>query len=353
MSPEYMAELHKFLYQSNDSDIDRLKNIALEHLKHLPKKTLYRYRRCNNDEFDTLKNNSIWLADPHNFPDMFDATLPTPDMSHIDLVYTFFFAIEAGCKAILATAEEGEQIPNKEDYLSVMYETLETYMNYTQEEIDKNLVDLLGEAEFIQMRKQKLPEIDFSPQIKQVKKYLDSLSISPRDSLAIASFTTSYDNRNMWENYSEKYTGFCVEYNFSNILSPLNIKGAWDILHLLPVKYYKKRPTFDFDDIIHSFVQSHMHISEIDIDADNFLSQYYRSITSKFYDYRAEHEWRLIMERDHIGKYPFPYVKQIYIGKDMSDKNMQTLLDIAKELCVPVRIQSISSDKNTFEYPLL
>lgn len=32
MSPEYMAELHKFLYLSDDSDIERLKAVVSTHL---------------------------------------------------------------------------------------------------------------------------------------------------------------------------------------------------------------------------------------------------------------------------------------------------------------------------------
>ena len=34
MSPEYMAELHKFLYLSDDSDIERLKAVVSTHLKY-------------------------------------------------------------------------------------------------------------------------------------------------------------------------------------------------------------------------------------------------------------------------------------------------------------------------------
>ena len=340
-----MAELHKFLYLNNDSSIDRLKAVVKTHLKYIPHKTLYRYRKYSSRELQLLGENAIWLSNPEKFSDIFDATIPMPNRENIDFEYPFYFSFELIYKVLMDTSKEGEIIPDKAALLEAMYESL---TKYSQEEIDENLIKLFGLEEYQKMRSHKLPHIDFSHHIQRTKTLLDSLSVSPRNSLAIASFTTKYDNRNMWENYAGNYTGFCVEYSLGT--SALSSKSAWDILHLLPVKYFRKRPLFDYTPMLQRIVQDDMQLADFDIDEDLFLAQYYRSITAKLYDYRAEQEWRLVMKRDLLGKYNFPYASKIFLGKDMIDSQIQQMQSIADKLNIPAFIQTISSDGNSFEY---
>lgn len=59
MTPEYMAELHKFIYMSKDSDVDRLKEKAGNHLKYIPKRKLYRYRKCIDRELNLIEENAV------------------------------------------------------------------------------------------------------------------------------------------------------------------------------------------------------------------------------------------------------------------------------------------------------
>ena len=350
MAPEYMAELHKFLYLSNDSDEARLHSKVTTHLKYIPHKKLYRYRKCTEREMEILKENSIWVSNPEKFPDMFDATIPMPDRKYIEFDYPFFFEFEVAYEVLKKMAEEGEEIPEKDDLLMSMYETM---AKYSQEEINEKLIEIFGEEEYKKMRSQKLPDIDFSKGINRTKKFLDKLSASPRNSLAITSLTTRYDNRNMWENYAENYTGFCVEYNFAKGTSTTPLKSAWDILHLLPVKYYRKRPLFDYTDILQRLVRADMKLEEFDLDIDEFLAQYYRFVTAKLYDYRAEQEWRLVMKQEYRGKYSFPYANKIFLGKGMLDENVQKMKDIANSINVSVYIQTVSTDGNSFEYKQL
>lgn len=346
ISPEYMAELHKFLYLSNDSDMERLKSTVATHLKHIPHKKLYRYRKCNDRELQILEENSIWLSDPKKFSDLFDATIPMTDRKYVDFEYPFYFTMEVAYKALIATAEEGEVLPDKTTFFEDMYETMG---KYSPEKAKAGLIEIFGQEEYEKMRSHRVSDIDFSPQIKRTKDILNGLAVSPRNSLAIASFTTKYDNRNMWENYAESYKGFCVEYSFSS-KSNLSSKSAWDILHLLPAKYYRKRPLFNYTDLLQHIVQTDMKLTDFHIDVDEFLAQYYRSVTAKLYDYRAEQEWRLVMKRENLGKYSFPYIKSIYLGKDMVADNIQQISLIANKLDVPLFIQTVSGDGNTFEY---
>ena len=46
---------------SQDRGIETLRQRVAEHLKYIPRKKLYRYRKCNEREINTLRHNSIWL----------------------------------------------------------------------------------------------------------------------------------------------------------------------------------------------------------------------------------------------------------------------------------------------------
>lgn len=347
MSPEYMAELHKFLYLSNDSD--RLLSIVSEHLKFLPRKKLYRYRKCTDRELLMLEKNAVWLSDPHSFPDMFDATMPVESMDNLDFEYAFYCAQELAYKALQNVAEEdGQPIPDKDSFYAAMHRAMEEYD--TQEKLDAKLLELFGEEEYYEMRKKSLPSLDFSKPIERTREFLSLLPQAPRNSLAIASFTTRNDNRNMWENYAQNYTGFCVEYDFTNVIQNLSSKNSWDVLHLLPIKYYRKRPLFDYDGILHELINADVNQCDFHLDADDFLAQYYRAITAKLYDYRAEQEWRLVLNRELQGEYEFPYAKRIFIGKDMPADRTQRVREVAAKLEIPVFVQTINKDQDGFEY---
>ena len=352
MSPEYMAELHKFLYLSNDSDRDRLLTIVSAHLKFLPRKKLYRYRKCTDRELLMLEKNSIWLSDPRSFPDMFDATMPVENMDYLDFEYAFYCMQELAYKALQNVAEEdGQPVPDKDSFYAAMYRTMEEYD--TQEKLDAKLLELLGKEEYYEMRKKALPSLDFSKPIERTREFLSLLPQAPRNSLAIASFTTRNDNRNMWENYAQNYTGFCVEYDFSNVIRNLDSRNSWDVLHLLPIKYYRKRPLFDYDKILHELINADVNHGDFHLDGDDFLAQYYRAITAKLYDYRAEQEWRLVLKKENIGEYEFPYAKKVFIGKDMSIDGAKRVREVADKLNIPAFVQTINKDADGFEYILV
>lgn len=349
MSSEYMAELHKFKYRSNDSDVERLTAVVSTHLKFIPHRKLYRYRKCTDRELLTLEKNAVWLSDPRSFPDLFDATMPMENMEYLDFEYSFYCMQELAYKALQKVADEdGEPIPNRESFFEAIYQTMEEYD--TQEKIEERLLEIFGEDEYRKMRSRQIPAIDFSKPVERTRKLLSGLIGSPRNSLAIASFTTRYDNRNMWENYAENYTGFCVEYDFSGVVQNLSSKNSWDVLCLFPVKYYRKRPLFDYTSIVHNLINADVNQSEFDLDIDDFFAQYYRAITAKLYDYRAEQEWRLVMRKDNVGEYEFPYAKRLYLGKDMPDEKVRHIQEIARRLNISVFTQNISADQNGFEY---
>lgn len=339
-----MADLHMFLI-SHDSDIETLRQRVGEHLKYIPRKKLYRYRKCNEREINTLRHNSIWLSSPSHFPDMFDATIPMQDEFIIDFWYSMFFTFEIAYSAAKKVVGD-EPFPEKEVFFK---EIMEIMNSYSPEEITERARAQLGNELYESVHRHEIPEDVIQPKIDVAKGFLKSLSTSPRRTLAITSFSAKKDNRNMWENYAGNYSGFCVEYDFSKAPSEGYIKYTWDVLHLLPITYFGKRPVFDPTALLREMVQAELKQSDISF-GDDFLEQYFRAITAKGYDYRAENEWRMIVSDSYAGEYSFPYISKIIVGKDMSKENELIMHEVATELSVPMLKQALSENENTFIY---
>ncbi|MGL4866978.1 hypothetical protein [Cetobacterium sp.] len=66
----------------------------------------------------------------------------------------------------------------------------------------------------------------FSPNFKELmdklkeskKKKLDDLKIALKESCLITCFSERFSDQKMWSGYAENFKGFCLEYNFENLL---------------------------------------------------------------------------------------------------------------------------------------
>ena len=351
MTIDYMVDLHKFLYMCNDTDYRRLMELVDNHLLYIPRKKLYRYRKSTNREIATLSKNSIWLSDPESFPDIFDATIPLPDDLTIGSDYVFHFISELAYKSLVETAEEGETVPSKDVFMQAMYAAKEKYP--TLSKLEKKMREINGsEYEEIREMTQLTPEqnLMITNLSKKAINLLRHIGQLPRKTVSVASFTTDKDNRNMWENYAENYSGFCVEYNFNPENLVADSKNAWDILHLLPITYCVKRPVFNHHNVIQRIVMHDTSQGFTPIDLDEYLRQGYQAITTKLLDYRSEKEWRMVMPDKYQGLYPFPYVSAIYLGKNMPDSKIEKLIDVGKKLGVPVNLQTPAHNGDAFDY---
>jgi Protein of unknown function (DUF2971). len=346
MTYDYIAELHEFLNFNNNSDLCTLNNKVIEHLKYIPNNKLYRYRQCNTRELETLESNSIWVADPQKFPDMFDTTIPMIDRRQLYFDYQLLVIY----RALVNTAKSNQTLPSIEELRKAMYQTM---IEFSPEELEEKCIQLFGKEAYTKIATKDSISLKLKPRIDELIEFFNALTTSPRYNLGIASFTTRYDNRNMWERYANFYTGFCVEYDFKKVTKLHNTKSAGDILHVLPIMYYKNRPLFDYDDMLERIFEADLKISKLSFKGTDFIKKYYRSILSKQYDYRAEQEWRLIMDCTTQGIYKFPYISKIYIGKDASSSDIKTLSNIGEKLDAHVFIQSQSVDRNSFEYKTL
>ena len=351
MPIEYIVNVHKFIHDDNEKDVDKLAAYVKNHLRYIPYKCLYRYRRCEEREFTTLENDSIWMSAPETFSDVFDSTILMEHLDSLEKIFPMFALIDLIHQALIDSAEPNEKIPDQKTLFRELLQSIEEYKNV---DVRTKCIQLMGEDFFDKWSfeiNDSFNKINFRPHTKILKDFLTTFSNNSQKFIAAASFTTKFDNRNMWENYAANYTGFCVEYSFKKFVKHFTAQDAWNILHFLPIQYSKYRPSFSYENLIWDW--AHRGIDrdwKLISDIDSFLQEYYKSMLYKSYDYRAEDEWRLILPRSNVGKYEFPYVSSILLGKDISQDHQVRLLEIAEKLKVPVYKQTYNKETCTFDY---
>lgn len=337
MSNDYLADLHRFLNTKEENEFDAYKQKALYHLKFMPYKKLYRYRKCNENELSTIQSNSIWLSDPQDFPDMFDSIIPIDKQSQY-LSYSYLLIRKIGYLSLVETLDKSDTTITEKEWYDAIEDVLD---KYTPKELNLRCLEIASENELAELEiLSGTVNETLTIKIEMLDEFFDIISLSPRESLSIASFTTDCDNRKMWEIYANNYTGFCVEYKFS--MNQEDLQYYNDILHLLPMSYYANRPKFEFEQILENIVEADLNIADLTCHGKSFLQQYYQSILSKNADYRVEKEWRFIGSKDYRGKYKFPYISKVILGKDISGSDESMLRAIAKDLNVLVQKQKIS-----------
>ena len=101
-------------------------------------------------------------------------------------------------------------------------------------------------------------------------------------------------------------------------------------------------------------------LQKIKLDANNELHHnsdidtlLYKTFIVKSAKWNYEKEWRIIIDGDICNyfenKIPFPYIKKIFLGCKMEKHNIDTLIEIADELNIEVRLMTMDNKKFVLE----
>lgn len=161
------------------------------------------------------------------------------------------------------------------------------------------------------------------PKIKsQFKKFIFTL-MNARKAIGVCSLCESCDVDDMWRNYADNESGYCIEYDVSDYRDG----------EIFPVIYDNDRQT----NIVFSLFNN-LIANSIQIISDNKIyidrSQHLRLFLSKYKEWEYQREWRII--GDSGTKLKAPKIKTIYLGKNISKENKIKIKTIAKKMGIRI-----------------
>ncbi len=350
------------------SDKSLVDSILKEHLCNIPRKKLYKFRTCSNQNFKTLEENCIWMPQANTFKDTFDCTLNIdfkkngPQIEtwlHNNFLNLYFDFFEDFCETkgveLNFTLEDLQEY--NENCMTESGEIiLEQEYNFMKKLFPTEKSDKY-DSQIDQMRilrkqlEDKLND-NIEPLTQKIQDEISRLRSHLRNTMLTYSMTERYNNNNLWETYGDDYKGFCIEYCFEGFQSKL-FDDYKNLIFLLPMIYKRKIPYFDMVPFIDIDMKKAMfHEDGLEQDPD-LLVALNMQMFYKNKDYESEHEWRFSIKNENNCKQPFPFVSGIYAGKNIKPRNLQRLKNIAGKLGVPIYCQIQNKSNNGYDYILV
>lgn len=218
--------------------------------------SIFQYRSFDDAGYkvESLKKNYVWLSMPKDFNDPYDC---------------------AGCFDMEKTLENLLREKQQNGDISKILSSHKNFSNTTQEILENSRAKLKNALQ------------------KKVK---------------ISCFSETYNNILMWSHYAQSHTGFCIEYDISNLELTNSFKKK-----LFPV-FYTPKPI----DMSKAILSKQKEILE------NIL------IINKSEDWKYEREWRYVTSSEDDSKFIMPVKpKAIYLGTKISEENKNIMLEIA------------------------
>lgn len=164
--------------------------------------------------------------------------------------------------------------------------------------------------------------------IKKIEKEFDKIT---NELFIVGCLCTDYKKRLMWSHYADSHKGFCIEYDFENMV--LDKTSQW----LLPVIYSEKRPLIPWEIALN---QSGKVIKEAE-------AKLMMGILTKDKIWNYENEWRIIIKNQKNREIAMPLVTCIYLGAAIEKENRDKIINIAKKQNIPVKQMKI--DRGEYE----
>ncbi|WP_181161642.1 DUF2971 domain-containing protein [Flavobacterium sp. GSA192] len=294
----------------------------------LTPENLYRYRSCNENNFNALEGNRFLLSKPTLFNDPYDSLL--------------FINRE---KII-------NDLTNDNDY-----DVVEKLKNDT--DFKKSQIDLLGKdfiEKFSTLKPFKnLEEKEVYKQISNISctkfadKLIDESLKAMKQSSLVACLSEDFESILMWSHYADNHKGFVLNYNFKSRYSiDTGVSGVkateFSDKKLFPVRYSDER--FDATHYVEfHFIDNYFRSIGLKLNKPFFDKLfYYKILLFKSTDWIYEKEWRIIKQTniDYNDKKPdvefIQNIKpvEILLGSKIEEKNKIRLSKIAEKKRIPI-----------------
>lgn len=282
---------------------------------------LFRYRSCNEMQFDAFYNDRIYAVNARMFNDPYDCLI----QYNKDYLYN---SINVGT-SIEAIRQLRDDLRHG-GHLPELWESL--YGEERARVIKDVICNATNEDLERQVRAFEVNKKDFFNNIdailKQAEDYL-------RRNTFIACFSETVKSITMWSHYADSHKGFVLEYDLKNLNCQCDTCNKKDtcsdrvIYNLYPIIYDNRR--YDAT----SFVECYLGLS-LGLNAKIDDKMYYtKAALYKSTQWQYEKEWRLFLNKDNSTGLSCLNIKvkpvAIYYGNDMSAINKKILSGMAKE----------------------
>jgi hypothetical protein len=311
---------------NNREDFDKSLDIKRQRLP----KYLYRYRSFSNECINRLRSELrgfIYLSNVKCFNDPYDTKAIMKDGQNIYL--------ESSRDRIRHVASNNF---NKEEIKHIF-----SKKNWYEEMIEKGLRKENASKSEVEKVKD-----EFRDAIKkELSNITDKFNSALEKSIRIACFTERPDNLPMWNHYANKFEGYCLEYDTTQLKDMLYID------RLFPVNYVDK-----LREVAQDIIQYENEGTSINI--DSIIDEY---ATTKLNDWNYEREWRLVMKLKMLAKsegdiskivnslrYTMMFAKpsRVLLGARMNEDNLYKIQGECKKLDVRVSLMKLMRDGPKF-----
>ena len=284
--------------------------------------SVFKYRPFDEYAFDMLENNYLFMCQATRLDDKTECNVSfdISDYTCIDsanlqyeIINQLFEILKPYCrektynrvKQILCSCIHNGVVSGRE-LLEKSFELDNFLVNISKEEV----VNCIANIPELMNEKQNRKEIE--------EIFLDLMQL--KEKVGVCSLTTTPNNKDMWINYANKASGYCVEYDMLDY--GLNKE-------LYPVIYVeeKERVTNIIKVLVRHFMLQFIEtISHGCIESD--MTSIIRLVLTKYKYWENQDEWRLI--GDANTKISAPKIKCIYLGKNISDINRSKMIDFCQ-----------------------
>lgn len=307
---------------------------------------LYRYRSCNDNNFDSLENDYLWMVHPSSYKDPFDALVSVDKedladafeediINHIAEFFYFILPPQGMCESkngitlteVKTVAENiffsasGKYDKNQTiENIKIYFQILPTEQ---QNIVTNAFAELYNSNNMISLK-------------ESFNDFVEQTASGSRKNYMTCCLTRRKDNRNMWENYAEDYTGFVIRY-----LLDKNNEFAQMIRYLFEVEYCDNIMPLDLRYLLEIHSRKVFYGEETDLAAASLPMV--KRLFVKSSDYRSEEEWRFISGKLDDNKVPFPFATAVYAGYRISEDNLNRLKEICKKKNISLYKQELDT----------
>lgn len=314
-------------------------NYVEGYVKKIPTK-LYKYRNFQNMHLKAIEDDYIWLSLAKDFTDKSDSTINfdfnKQDKKIRDTLNELMPKLVIG-EIRKVYIKQGIAIP-----LNFKKGSLEETMAWIKEHTYKSGTFKYGKVRrYLKSKKLAKSKINkLEARIKELTseesknkiaqniiKGIADINNKYREMFFVHSFSAEKDNPFLWDVYTSKDKGFCIEYD----LIEYN-----ELISLFPI-LYGKLDEIRMDDFIKIGFKNYIG-KQNNLKNHDFAIKVFSHLLTKDKRYETENEWRLIINRSkqESNEFHFPFVTAIYLGSKMNENNKKRLIGIAKRKGIKV-----------------